>query len=124
MALVLRLAASAFALWLTTMIVSGVRVVSYDNQAVAVILTYLVVAAIFGVLNATLGVLLRLLTFPLFLLTLGLFSLVVNAVVLLAVAAVSRGIGFGLEVDGFWWAVAGSLVLSVANFLVGIIFRR
>ncbi len=43
----------ALALWLTTFIVAGVSVVPYEDTQLATILTYLLVAAIFGVVNAS-----------------------------------------------------------------------
>jgi putative membrane protein len=121
--LVLGLAANALGIWLTTLIVTGVRVDSYGDDAVSTVITYLLVAIIFGVVNAILGTVLRVLAFPLYVLTLGLFSFIVNGIVLLAAAGVSGWFGFGLTVDGFWWGVLGALVLAVVNWLIAILFR-
>ena len=56
-------------------------------------------------------------------LTLGLISFIVNGLLLLLVAWISGLIGFGLEVDGFWWGVLGALVLGLIGWLIGIILR-
>ncbi|BDZ54812.1 phage holin family protein [Agromyces marinus] len=114
---------SAFALWLTTLLVSGVRVVPYENTDVATVLTYLLVAAIFGIVNGTLGTFIRIVAFPLYVITLGLLSFIVNGLLLLLVDWVSGLMGFGLVVDGFWWGVLGALVLGFISWLIGLVVR-
>ena len=113
----------ALALWLTTFIVSGVTVVPYEDTQLATILTYLLVAAIFGVVNAIVGTAIRVVAFPLYIVTLGLISLIVNGLLLLIVAWISGLMGFGLEVAGFWWGVLGALVLAIISWLIGLILR-
>ena len=124
MQFLLRAAVTAFALWLTTLLVPGIRVVSFANDVLATVLTYVLIGVIFAIINMTLGLLLRVLTFPLYLLTLGLFSLVVNGLLLLATAGVSSWFGFGLEVAGFWVAVWGALLLGFFSFLLGLFVKR
>jgi putative membrane protein len=122
---VIRLIINTIALWLTTLIVSGVSVISYgaDGDTVAVVLTYLLVGLIFGLVNGIIGNLIRIVAFPLYILTLGLIALVVNGLLLLLVAWISSLIGFGLEVDGFWWGVLGAIVLGLLSWLIGILLR-
>lgn len=120
----LRLIVNAFALWLTTLIVSGVTVVPYEQgDTLATVLTYLLVALIFGIVNGFLGTLIRIVAFPLYIITLGLLALVVNALLLLLVAWISSLFGFGLVVDGFWWGVLGALVLGLLSWLISIVLR-
>ncbi len=114
---------SALALWLTTFIVSGVRVVPYEDTQLATILTYLLVAAIFGIVNATVGTFVRIVGFPLYVLTLGLISFIVNGLLLLLVDWISGLLGFGLEVESFWWGVLGAIVLGLISWLIGIVVR-
>lgn len=123
MRFLLKVIVSAFALWLTTLIVSGVRVVPYEDTEIATVLTYLLIALIFGLVNATVGTFIRIVGFPLYVLTLGLISFIVNGLLLLIVAWVSGLIGFGLEVDGFWWGVLGALVLGIISWLIGLVVR-
>jgi putative membrane protein len=123
MRFLLKIAVSAFALWLTTLIVSGVRVVPYEDSDLATVLTYLLIALIFGVVNATVGTFIRIVGFPLYVLTLGLISFIVNGLLLLIVDWISGLIGFGLEVDGFWWGVLGALVLGIVSWLIGLVVR-
>jgi len=124
----LRLLINALALWLTTLILSPhVRVEPYGapepGVSAELIVTYLLVALIFGVVNGFIGGLIRILAFPLYVLTLGLISLIVNGLLLLLVAWISSVIGFGLVVEGFWWGVLGAVVLGIIAWLIGIILR-
>jgi putative membrane protein len=123
MRFLLKVIVSAFALWLTTFIVTGVRVVPYEDTEIATVITYLVIALIFGIVNATVGTFIRIVGFPLYVLTLGLISFIVNGLLLLIVAWISGLLGFGLEVDGFWWGVLGALVLGIISWLIGLVVR-
>jgi len=119
-----RLLINAVALWLTTLIIPGVTMEPFaPGDTSAVILTYLLVALIFGIVNGVIGNFVRIVAFPIYLLTLGLISLVVNALLLLLVSWISTVIGFGLHVDGFWWGVIGALVLGFISWLIGILVR-
>ena len=113
----------AFALWLTTFLVSGVRVVPYEETTLATVLTYLLVGLIFGLVNAIVGTFVRVIAFPLYVLTLGLISFIVNGLLLLLVAWISELMGFGLVIDGFWWGVLAALVLGLISWLIGLIVR-
>ena len=113
----------ALALWLTTLIVSGVSVVPYEDTEVATVLTYLLVALIFGLVNAIIGNFIRIVAFPLYVLTLGLISFIVNGLLLLLVDWFSELMGFGLVVESFWWGVLGALVLGLISWLIGLVLR-
>lgn len=119
----LRLIVNAVALWLTTLIVAGVSVLPYDDTQLATVLTYLLVALVFGLVNTFIGTVVRVVAFPLYILTLGLLSLVVNALLLMLAAWVTSLFGFGLVVEDFWWAVLGALVLSIISGLLNLILR-
>jgi putative membrane protein len=121
---IVRLLINAVALWLTTLIVSGVAVAPYGpGGTTETVLTYLLVAFIFGVVNGVVGTAIRVVAFPLYILTLGLVSLIVNGLLLGIVAWISGQIGFGLSIDGFWWGVLGALVLAILAWLIGIVIR-
>lgn len=127
--LILRLLINALALWLTTLILSPhVSVVPFNNPdpgvSVELVVTYLLVALLFGVVNGVIGGIIRVVAFPLYVLTLGLISLIVNGLLFLLVAWISSLLGFGLEVPGgFWWGVLGAIVLGVIGWLIGILLR-
>lgn len=126
--LLLRLVINAFALWVTTLILSpNVRVDPYgspaDGVSLELVLTYLLVALIFGLVNGIVGGIIRVVAFPIYVLTLGLISLIVNGLLLLLVAWISSLLGFGLIVEGFWWGVLGAVLLGVIAWLIGILLR-
>ena len=124
MRLVVRLLINAVALWLTTLIVAGVHVVAFEpGGTLETVLTYLLLAVIFGVVNGVIGNLIRIVAFPLYILTLGLIALLVNGLLLLIVSWISGLLGFGLVVDGFWWGVLGALVLGIISWFIGILLR-
>ena len=124
MTFLLRVLINALALRLTTLIVAGVSVRSYaPDDTFATVLTYLLVALVFGIVNGIIGNFIRIVAFPLYILTLGLISLIVNGLLLLLVAWISSLAGFGLFVNGFWWGVLGALVLGIISWLIGILLR-
>jgi putative membrane protein len=118
-----KLIVNAAALWVTTLIVAGVRVEPYAGDTLALVLTYLLIALIFGFVNGVIGGFVRIVAFPLYVLTLGLLSFIVNGLLLLLVAWVSSLLGFGLVVDGFWWGVLGAFVLGIFSWLFGVLLR-
>ncbi|MBM3178067.1 MAG: phage holin family protein [Bacteroidetes bacterium] len=74
----------------------------------------LLAALVLSGANLIIRPLLILLTLPVTLITFGIFLLVINAVVIMIVSAVSPG----FSVDGFWWALLFSLLLSVFNSMI------
>lgn len=72
-------------------------------------------AALFlGIVNALIRPVVILLTLPINLLTLGLFTLVINA----AFFSMTAYFINGFEVDGFWPAVFGALLLTIFSAIL------
>ena len=116
MRFLLRLLATAGALWIATQIVPGVT-------HTGTLTSLLLVAIVFGLLNAVVRPLLKLLTCPLILLSLGLFTFVINALMLWLTSAISESLGLGFHVSGFVPAFLGALVITVVSVLVSVILR-
>lgn len=76
------------------------------------------VAVLLGLINMFIKPLIVFLTLPLTILTLGLFVLVINAWILMLIDKVVDG----LKIDGFWWAVIYSIIISVLNSVLLWIF--
>lgn len=117
---VIRVLVSAFALWLTTLIVGGsgehgVSIVPIGANDYSHLITLLLVALVFGLVNATLGKVVRFVSIPLYIITLGLFGLIVNGFLFAVVAWLSDLAGFGLRIEGFWWGVLAALVMSILS---------
>jgi putative membrane protein len=76
--------------------------------------TALILALVLAILNAIIKPLLIILTLPITIVTFGLFLFVINGcIILLAGKFVS-----GFRVDGFWWALLFSLLLSAVTSLL------
>lgn len=113
------------ALWLTTLIVPGVDVTPYEpGGQLELVLTFLLVALVFGLVNGIIGNAIRIIAFPIYLLTLGLIAIVVNALLLMLVAWLTGLLGFGLRIEDFLWAgVLGAIVLALLNWAIGLVLR-
>lgn len=108
MRFLLRLAATAVALWVAVLIVPGI---TYTGGAIGL----LAVALVFGIANAVIRPILKLLTCPLVVLTLGLFIFVLNAFMLWLTSELSLALGIGFDVDGFWAALVGAIIVGLTS---------
>ena len=102
---IVRFLLSGVAVLLTAYLLPGVHVEHYGYA--------LLVAALLSIANVLVKPILVVLTIPITILTLGLFLLVINAALILLVDYFVPG----FNVDGFWWALAFSLILSIFNSL-------
>jgi len=116
----LRLAINAAAIWLATVLLSGLTVVAGEGTG-STVLVLLVVALVFGLVNAIVKPIVKLIALPLYVLTLGLFTLVVNALMLMLTGWLSERTAYGLRVDDFGTAVFGAVIISVVSFLLSVV---
>jgi putative membrane protein len=79
--------------------------------------TALIAALVMGLVNFFIRPILSILTLPLNLLTLGLFSFIVNALMFALVAWMVPG----FEVNGFFNALIGSLLLSIMTSILSMV---
>ena len=119
MRLIVRILAGAVALAAAAWLIEGISVGPGTTTERA--LTLLAVAVIFGLGNAFGPPIVRLISIPLFIITLGLFTFVVNALMLLLTAWIGDLFDLAFEVDGFWSALLGALVISVVTFLINVL---
>ena len=77
-------------------------------------LAALVAAILLGIVNTIIRPILVILTFPLTLLSFGLFLLVINGLMLWLVSAFVSG----FHVSGFWGALFGSILISIASWIL------
>jgi putative membrane protein len=73
--------------------------------------TAIALAVVLAILNAIVKPLLVIITLPITVVTLGLFLFVINALIILLADKLLRG----FAVDGFWWALLFSLLLSIVT---------
>lgn len=107
MRFLIKIAAVALAVWVTTMIVPGIQVSGGLRN-------YLVIALILALINATLGTLLKILTLPLAFLSLGISLLVVNTAMLLITDRLSES----MTITDFWSAFFGAILISIISSLI------
>jgi putative membrane protein len=103
MNLIIRFLFNGLAVVLTAYLLPHVDVDGYG--------TALIVALILSIANIIVKPILVVLTIPITIITLGLFLLVINAMIILLVDYLVTG----FYVDGFWWALLFSLILSLFN---------
>jgi putative membrane protein len=103
-----------FIRWLT--LTGAIIFTSYllDGIHVSGFVTAFFAAAMLGILNALFRPILILLTLPINILTLGFFTFVINALLLKTASGVIRG----FDIDGFWYAIFGSLIISAISWLL------
>ena len=94
------------AIIVTAYLVGGIQVSGFWSALFA--------AAVLGILNAFFRPIILILTLPINILTMGLFTFVINAVLL----KMASGVISGFNVEGFWPAVFGSLLISVVSWLI------
>jgi putative membrane protein len=76
-------------------------------------------AAVLGILNLFFRPILLILTLPINVLTLGLFTFVINALML----KMASGLIPGFTVIGFWSAIFGAILISLAAWFLNMILR-
>jgi putative membrane protein len=79
-----------------------------------------VAALVLGLLNAIVRPILAFFSLPITILTLGLFALVLNALMLVLMAGLVKGVRLQ---NGFWSALVSAIVLSLLNWLIFAIIR-
>jgi len=109
MQLIVRLLVTTIAVLITDLLLPGVSLGDMSNTNG--LLTALLVAVVLGLLNTFLKPLLILFTLPATIFTLGLFLLVINAAMVLLAGRIVDG----FQVDGWWWALAFSICLSIVQ---------
>jgi putative membrane protein len=118
MKLLMRLLVNAVALSVAAWLLAGIKISGTSTSRK--IVTLLVVAAIFGLVNALVKPLATILSLPFIILTLGLLIFVINALMLLLTSWISDGLGVPFEVDGFGTALIGALIITVVSWLVNV----
>lgn len=116
--LVINAAALTVAIW----IFDGIRLTAADDTER--VLTLVLIAAIFGLINAIVRPVVAILSLPLYILTLGLIAFVINALMLMLTSWISDQLGIGFSVEGFWTALGGAIVISIVGALLGAVLRK
>lgn len=105
LALAIKWVIAALIIYLTAMLLPGVRIESFARA--------LVVALVLGLLNTLVRPFLVLITLPITVLTLGIFLIFINALIL----AFASWLLSGFSVDGFGWALLAAVVIGLLNLI-------
>jgi putative membrane protein len=105
-------AVNTLAVLLAVYIIPGIR---FKDDS---LWTPFVTSLVLGILNAFIRPILMLWALPLLIFTLGLFRLVINALLLYFVGVL---LGQYFQVDNFWAAFLGALVISIVSVLLNLL---
>ncbi|MGZ4630521.1 phage holin family protein [Oryzihumus sp.] len=109
------------ALWVAAFLVFGIHLADENEPLGKRLLSVLLVAIVFGLINAVIKPVAKFFSFPFIILTLGLFTLVVNAAMLQLTSWVAGAVGLPFHVDHFFWdAVLGAILISIVSLVLGI----
>jgi len=107
MRIIVNLLVTALLVFLLANFLPGVSVDGYGSSIIVVIVLTL--------LNIFIKPILQIISIPVTILTLGLFLFVINALIIW----MCSGLVSGFQIDGFWYALLFSLVLSIVQSIVG-----
>jgi putative membrane protein len=119
MGFIIRTIVTAVAFWVATLIVDGIEVTG--GSTTTDVLTLLGVALIFGVINAVLKPLIKIFGCFFYVITLGLIALVVNALLLMLTDWIAGLLDLPFEVEGFWDAFWGAIIIGVVSWLINLV---
>jgi putative membrane protein len=115
--LIIKLLANAVALAIAAWLISGITIQGATTGRR--VLTLLIVAAIFGLVNAVVKPIVKLLSLPFIILTLGLLIFVINAAMLLLTSWITGKLDVQFHVADFWpSALLGSLVITIVGLVL------
>jgi len=122
-------------LFVATRLIPQVQVVPYGGDGLwETIATFLLLGALFGIVNAVIAPVIKVLAFPLYIITFGLISFVINGAMLLLAAWLSRLIGVevlsidgftqeGLAIESLGWAILAAIVMAIAGFFTRFVLK-
>ena len=119
MRLLIRAVLTAAALAVATALVPGIEL--GPAGTLRKVVTLVVVAVIFGVVNAILKPIVKMVGCVFYLLTLGLIGLVVNGLLLWLTSWAAGKLSLPFHITGFWPAFWGAIIVGVVGWLLGVL---
>lgn len=111
------LIANALAVGAAVWLFAGISLAGADTDKDKIV-SLLVVGAIFGIVTSFVRPIVNLLSLPLIIVTLGFMLLVTNGLMLLLTDRIAETFDLHFQVDGFWTAFWGAIVISIAGVIV------
>ncbi|MCD9855919.1 phage holin family protein [Epilithonimonas sp. JDS] len=108
---IIRLLITAISAFILSKVLTGVHFDTFGST--------IIFAIVLGLLNLIVKPVLSILSLPITILTLGLFSFVINALIILLTDYLMDS----MQVEGFWWALLFSILLSLVTSAFSTIFE-
>jgi putative membrane protein len=120
MGIIIRLLITAVSLWISTLLIDGIKL--NTDSLPGKIGTLLAVAVIFGIINAILRPIIKAIGCGLYVLTLGLIALVVNGLLFLLTSWIAGKLDLPFHVADFWpSAVLGALLVGIVSWVLNML---
>lgn len=120
--IVIKILVNGVALWVAAFVLKGIRFGGDGAALSKQVVTILVVAVIFGLINALIKPVLKFFALPFIIVTLGLFSLVINALMLQLTSWFAGKLNLAFQVDHFFWdAVLGAIIITFVSMILHLI---
>lgn len=118
----IKIGVNGVALWVAALVIPGIHLGEDADQLSTRLLTILLVAILFGLINAFVKPIATFFSFPFIILTLGLFTLVVNALMLELTSGLSHALGLDFDVEHFFWdSVLGAIVITLVSMVLNLV---
>ena len=118
----IRVLITAVALAVATALVPGIEL--RGDTTLSKVLTLIVVALIFGIVNTFLKPIIKAVGCLFYILTLGLIGLVVNGLLLWLASWVAGKLKLPFHITGFWPAFWGAIIVGLVSWLLSLIDER
>ena len=122
MKILVKLVITAAAVWVATLLISGIQL--HAHTTAGKIITLIVVALIFGVINAVLKPIAKTLGCLAYAVTFGLISIVVNGLLFWLTSWVAGKLSVPFHITGFVPAVLGALIVGIVGWVLSLVLDR
>jgi putative membrane protein len=119
MKILIKLVITAVAVWVTTLLISGIQL--HAHTTAGKITTLIVVALIFGLINAVLKPIAKTVGCLAYAVTFGLISIVVNGLLFWLTSWVAGKLSVPFHITGFVPAVLGALIVGIVGWVMSLI---
>jgi len=104
--------------WFVTSLAFGITAYLLPGIKTESVLTILIAALVFGLVNAFIKPFVLLITLPITIMSLGLFTFIINGLMIW----ITSKIVTDFHVESFWWGVLGAIFISVITSILSIFF--
>jgi putative membrane protein len=122
MTFLIKLVVTAAAVWVATVLISGIQLQAHTTAGK--IGTLAAVALIFGIINAVLKPIVKVVGCLAYAVTFGLIAIVVNGLLFWLASWVAHKLSVPFHIDGFVPAVLGALIVGIVSWLLSLILDR